>query len=228
MDKEISKVKSEELDQMSEQQHRGLLGYYNYTVILTYVGLILGFSGITSSIKQMFRAAMLFLMSAGFCDMFDGTVAATKSRTSQEKRFGIQIDSLCDLVCFGLLPAIFIFNIDTKSFFTSFIAGFYLLCALIRLAYFNVSEEDRQEVSSEQRSYYSGLPVTSIALILPTTYLVYIKMLPQAVALFPIVLGVTGTLFLTPFRMKKPHLIGKVVMVVLGIGLLALMLVGAC
>ena len=42
-------------------------------------------------------------MAAGFCDMFDGKIASTRKRTRQEKRFGIQIDSLSDLACFGIM-----------------------------------------------------------------------------------------------------------------------------
>lgn len=86
-----------------------LLGYYNYTVILTYVGLLAGFSGILAALEGSYRSAMLCLMTAGFCDMFDGAIASTRKRTEQEKCFGIQIDSLCDLVCFGVLPAVLVY-----------------------------------------------------------------------------------------------------------------------
>ena len=56
--------------------------------------------------------ALLCLMFAGFCDMFDGKIASTMKRTKQEKRFGIQIDSLSDLICFGALPALIVFHLS--------------------------------------------------------------------------------------------------------------------
>lgn len=70
-----------------------LLGYYDYTVILTYCGMLSAFVGILRLLSQDYWNAVVCLMVAGVCDMFDGAVAATKTRTESEKRFGIQIDS---------------------------------------------------------------------------------------------------------------------------------------
>ena len=54
------------------------------------------------------------------------------------------------------------------------IAALYVLCALIRLAYFNVLEEDRQKETDEAREKYLGIPVTTIAIILPAMYIFYL------------------------------------------------------
>ena len=75
-----------------------VLGYYDYTVILTYCGMLFAFCGILSAIEYRFVDSLICLMLAGVCDLFDGTVASTKDRTDSEKRFGIQIDSLSDLL----------------------------------------------------------------------------------------------------------------------------------
>ncbi|MCI9135844.1 MAG: hypothetical protein HFI31_16970 [Lachnospiraceae bacterium] len=120
-----------------------LLGFYDYTVILTYAGTLSALYGILSLLNNSPRQALLCLMFSGLCDMFDGTIAATKDRNRQEKRFGIQIDSLNDMVAFGILPALFVYTICLKSPLSLLAASAYLLCALIRLAYFNVLEEDR-------------------------------------------------------------------------------------
>lgn len=85
-----------------------MLGFYNYTVVLTYVGMLTGFAGILFAAGGQVSPALLCLLGAGFCDMFDGKIASTRPRTQQEKRFGIQIDSLSDLVCFGVLPAVIV------------------------------------------------------------------------------------------------------------------------
>ena len=83
-----------------------MIGVYDYTVIATYLSLLLGLAGIYSAAQNAPLAAMLYLMLAGLLDAFDGRIARTKAnRTDAEKRFGIQIDSLNDLVCFGVLPA---------------------------------------------------------------------------------------------------------------------------
>ena len=66
------------------------LGYYNYTVILTYLGMLLAFTGMLRTMNGDFAYALVLLMLAGICDMFDGTVASTnKKRTASEKKFGI-------------------------------------------------------------------------------------------------------------------------------------------
>ena len=83
-----------------------MIGVYDYTVIATYLSLLFGLAGIYSASRGNLFAAILFLMLAGMLDAFDGRIARTKkNRTDTEKRFGIQIDSLNDLVCFGVLPA---------------------------------------------------------------------------------------------------------------------------
>lgn len=130
-----------------------MLGFYNYTVILTYLGMLTGFAGIVRVLSDDIRGAIVCLMIAGVCDMFDGTIASTMERTKQEKRFGVQIDSLSDLVCFGVLPALIVYAGGSGGL--RFIpCALYLLCALIRLSWFNVDEEERQEKESGHRTAY--------------------------------------------------------------------------
>ena len=81
-----------------------MIGVYDYTVIATYVSLLFGLAGIYASAHENLPAALLFLMLAGLLDAFDGRIARTKkNRTDTEKNFGIQIDSLCDLISFGVI-----------------------------------------------------------------------------------------------------------------------------
>ena len=117
-----------------------LLGFYDYTVVLTYVGMLFAFCGILEAIGQYYKGAILCLMIAGLCDMFDGAVASTKERNRQEKRFGVQIDSLSDLISFGILPAVLVYMETSNRRTAPVIPALYALAALIRLAYFNVTE----------------------------------------------------------------------------------------
>ena len=127
-----------------------MIGFYNYTVILTYLGMLTGFAGIACAFEGNLRAALICLVMAGVCDMFDGKIASTMDRTRQEKRFGIQIDSLSDLICFGVLPAMIVYaNGGGKLRWLP--SALYLLCALIRLAWFNVDEEERQDREGGRR-----------------------------------------------------------------------------
>ena len=203
-----------------------MIGYYNYTVILTYIGMLFGFAGITCVWSGSLKTALVCLMAAGLCDMFDGKIASTMTRTRQEKRFGIQIDSLSDLVCFGVLPALVVFRCSGGGFLHIFVPAFYLLCALIRLAWFNVDEEDRQDQEKTGREAYLGLPVTTSALLLP-----FFVGSPQLLKLpldklCPWVLLSIAIAFLSPFCLKKPRARGKLLMILFGAATLALVLAG--
>ena len=122
-----------------------MLGVYDYTVILTYISLWISIGGMMLSLNGHLDLAVLCLALSGLCDMFDGKIARTKKdRTEIEKRFGIQIDSLCDIVCFGVGPAIICYCMGMNGIVGVLILMFYVLAGLIRLAWFNVSEEIRQ------------------------------------------------------------------------------------
>lgn len=85
-----------------------MIGYYNYTVWLTYASLLSACLGIGVSLHGAGHPywGVFFLLLSGLCDAFDGRVARRKKDRSQmEKKYGIQIDSLADLVAFGVLPA---------------------------------------------------------------------------------------------------------------------------
>ena len=132
-----------------------IIGFYNYWVVLTYLGLIFAVSGILTVISGNIKLAIAFLMLSGICDLFDGAVARKAKRTEVEKNFGIQIDSLADLVSFGILPAVTGYVIFLKSenyscgktIFTVIVIAIYVLAALIRLAYFNVIKDEFEKKS---------------------------------------------------------------------------------
>ncbi len=202
-------------DYCAEQKFK-LLGFYNYTVILTYVGMLTAFIGITAVFSGNFFKSAICLMVAGLCDMFDGAVASTKKRGIREKLYGIQIDSLSDLISFGVLPAVFIYGVTDGSRMKLFASGFYLLCTLIRLAYFNVLEEERQNTTEKARSSYLGLPVTSSALILPFVYIITNTWLMPGNILLYLSVIIMGIMFLLPLNIKKPDVAGKIIMFIIG------------
>lgn len=201
-----------------------LNGYYNYTVVLTYLGMLSGFVGICGVVRGAHAVAVLCLMIAGFCDMFDGAVAATRPRTENEKRFGIQIDSLSDLICFGVLPASIVYGLCGRTLPALIVGGVYTLCALIRLAYFNVMEEERQSREDGRRVSYDGLPVTASAVLLPLLYLANLWMEKGKVAFLLSALFLIAFAFVFPFRVRKPHRVGKVIMILIGAAEFALLL----
>ena len=195
-----------------------MIGVYDYTVIATYLSLLLGLAGLYSAAQSEPLDAMLCLMLAGLLDAFDGRIARTKKgRTDAEKRFDIQIDSLNDLVCFGVLPAAIGWSIGCQRLWFLATMSFFTLCALIRLAYFNVTEEERQDKTNENRRYYLGLPVTSSAFVMPFFYLLALYAGRSAAILYAIGAFLLGVLYISPLRIKKVGLRGVALLSAVGL-----------
>ena len=204
-----------------------IIGFYNYTVILTYLGLITGCVGLFYVLSNNYWMSVLCLMIAGICDMFDGTIASTRERNIAERIFGIQIDSLSDLVSFGVLPALLVYEISGRQTTAGCISALYILAALIRLAYYNVLEEQRQKEFPNQKNKFLGIPVTAICILLPIVFLCYHYRVTDSINCFSLLLFVTGIGFLTPLEIKKPEIVGKIALIIIGIleaaGMLLLM-----
>ena len=184
------------------------IGFYDYTVVLTYLSLISSVFGITQAIHGDYKSAIMCLAFSGICDAFDGRVARTKkNRTEDEKNFGIQLDSLCDVICFGVFPALICYLLGVRGFLGLLIVFFYCTCAVIRLAFFNVLEGKRQQSEEGSNKVYHGLPVTSISFILPLTFWLQFFMSEFVfLILLHLVLAIVGFLFILDFPLKKPSL----------------------
>ncbi len=216
-----------------------MIGFYDYTVILTYFSLLSATTGIVVSLSGGGHPyfGCFFLLFCGLCDAFDGKVARTKkNRTKMEMDFGIQIDSLSDLVAFGVLPAcIGAAMIRVSPHLTRLLEGLpvrweiasgkfilhaclvlYVLAAMIRLAYYNVTEEERQSTGSGARTSYVGLPVTGAALIFPFVLLLQYLTKADITIAYLAVSILTGVLFISPFSVRKPGLRGILIMVAVG------------
>lgn len=198
-----------------------MIGFYSYTVILTYIGLASAVAGIFFACGNNPHTAyaIVCLMISGLCDMFDGKVARTKkNRTEDEKKFGIQIDSLCDAICFGVLPTVIGYSVGLDTFADLPVLILFPLCAVIRLAYFNVTEESRQKKTDETRKVYEGLPVTSVALIFPLIYSFQKDLGEYFTCVYGFAMLIIALAFITRFKIKKPGM--KTMLAFIGIGFL--------
>jgi len=224
-----------------------LIGVYDYTVILTYLSLVSAGFGIIIALSDSGHPffGVFFLMFCGLCDAFDGKVARMKqNRTQLEENYGIQIDSLSDLLAFGALPACIGAAMLRRSpavdsirellpswgdrlltVVLFLVLVLYILAALIRLAYFNVTEEERKRTEGGVRKFYTGLPVTSAALMFPTVMLIQYLTDYDITPIYFIAVIITGFAFLSKFNIRKPGLRGILIMVVIGAAEFALMLI---
>ena len=204
-----------------------MIGYYNPSVILTYISLFSAMFGMTKALTGNPKIALICLMICGLCDMFDGTIARRCKRTEDEKSFGIQIDSLCDLVCFGVFPAMLGYGIKNieVSYFDILCSGLFVLAAIIRLGYFNVQEINRTSSGHGKREYYEGLPVTSVSLLLPMIFLfdIYVKPL-VTIKLYSVALLLIAIAFVSKFKIKKPYMHGLIIIAFFGLVVFLLIL----
>ena len=194
------------------------IGFYDYTVVVTYLSLVSALCGMIQAASDHFYAAVICLGICGTCDAFDGRIARTKkNRTNDEKSFGVQIDSLCDLVCFGVFPAFFCYQLGVNGIFGIVIISFYAICAVIRLAYYNVLEEKKKYGNYTADAAFYGLPVTMSSICIALAYCTnFVLPANIFITVMHIVTALVAFLFILDFRIeKKPSLKELILLIVL-------------
>lgn len=83
-----------------------IIGYYRKCDLLTMLGTLFSFIGILLAVSEHYTIACLCMAVSGICDAFDGTLARKHKYTKQQQTYGVQLDSLSDVICFGVFPAI--------------------------------------------------------------------------------------------------------------------------
>ena len=130
--------------------------------VITAVGLYAGIASIFASIERDYRMAAIWIIGAILCDTLDGTVARLTRSVSE---FGKELDSLSDIVSFGVAPAVLIYiaylqeaggNDGVLSPMGGMVATLFVICGALRLARFNVFQAERQDV-------FIGLPIPAAA-----------------------------------------------------------------
>lgn len=127
-------------------------GVYLLPNMLTTLSMFLGFLAIVWSTQGRYEAAGLSILASGLMDSLDGKVARLTNTASE---FGVQYDSLADLVAFGLAPAILLWNWQLNNLGRVGIAAafIYMACGALRLARFNIT------TYSISKRYFIGLPI---------------------------------------------------------------------
>lgn len=148
------------------------IGEYGKFVYLTYMGTVLAISAIYFMLQQQPTEAMMCFIGSGMCDLFDGQVARSFERTEFQEGYGTEIDSLCDMVSFAVLPAVLLLKAAialSVGIVGVLLASLYVVAAVSRLAYFNTLAKDN---SVPKPTHFTGLPVTYAALVFPVVYLI--------------------------------------------------------
>jgi CDP-diacylglycerol--serine O-phosphatidyltransferase len=141
-------------------------GVYVLPNLITTAGLFCGFYSIVASLRGDFLIAAIAVMAANVFDVLDGRIARVTKTTSQ---FGIQYDSLCDLVAFGVAPGVLVYRWALEPWGTVgwLAAALYVTCAALRLARFNV------QTGSVEKRHFIGLPTPAAAEVIVSTVMLY-------------------------------------------------------
>lgn len=186
------------------------IGKYNKAACVTYLGTLSSLIGICLAMKHRIRTAIMCLVISGVCDMFDGKVARKqKNRTEEDKNYGVEIDSLSDTICFVVFPIIICLSMGMNHWYNAVIYAIYGLAGIIRLSYFNVTTSNTVAIKN-----YTGLPVTSIAIILPAVFLLsFVLKIKVYQIIATCVMALVGFLFISKIKIAKPK--GKIIYVFL-------------
>jgi CDP-diacylglycerol--serine O-phosphatidyltransferase len=147
-------------------------GIYILPNSLTLCGMFFGFYSILSAIKGNYVHAAWAIMIADVFDGLDGWVARLTHSTT---RFGIELDSLSDLVAFGVAPAVMIYKWSISPFGRVGIAVAFLFaaCGALRLARYNV------QMGSAESKAFTGMPIPGAASVLASLVIFYYEFLDR-------------------------------------------------
>lgn len=141
-------------------------GIYVLPNLITLSSMFAGFYSIVASLNSDYERAAWAIMIASVFDVLDGWVARI---THTATRFGIEMDSLADVISFGVAPGVLVYTWTLSSFGKiGWLGSFFLVaCAALRLARFNV------QMGSTEKKHFTGLPTPASALVIATTVLAY-------------------------------------------------------
>lgn len=141
-------------------------GVYILPNLFTTGGLFAGFYSIIATLNHDYRLAAIMILVSMLCDVLDGRIARlTRSASS----FGMQYDSLADMIAFGVAPGILVYTWALRPWgrWGWLAATLYVTCGALRLARFNV------QVGSVERRHFLGLPIPAGAAVIASTVLLY-------------------------------------------------------
>jgi len=145
-------------------------GIYILPNLFTTGNLFCGFWAIISVFQEKFFYAAIAILLASVFDVLDGKVARLSGATS---KFGVQYDSLADLISFGVAPALLAFSWALRPYgrFGWLAAFLFVVCGALRLARFNVMS------ASGEVKYFKGLPIPAAAMTIALTILLYLRLI---------------------------------------------------
>jgi len=144
-------------------------GIYILPNLFTAASLFCGFLSLLRTLQEDFYSAAILILVSGLFDGLDGKIARYTNTTS---RFGVEFDSLADVIAFSVAPGILVFAWALEPFGRlGWLAAFlFVVCGALRLARFNI------QVNTVESRYFSGLPTPAAAVMIATSILVFYEL----------------------------------------------------
>ncbi|MFS0780831.1 CDP-diacylglycerol--serine O-phosphatidyltransferase [Bacillus sp. 1P06AnD] len=158
--------------------------------LMTLTNMSLGGFAILSGVNGNLEMSLLFIFIAALADRFDGALAR---KFNCESELGKQLDSMSDIISFGVAPAVLIYQSVLVHFGAPgmFFTVFYIGCGAFRLAKFNITESN---------GYFTGLPITAAGCLATLSYL-GIHAFPPVFYIF--LMCLLALSMISPFKLKK-------------------------
>jgi CDP-diacylglycerol--serine O-phosphatidyltransferase len=157
--------------------------------IFTVGNLCCGIVSILLAIDGLFDLSAGLLFLAVVFDVLDGKIAGL---LHQKNLFGRQIDSMSDLVSFGVAPALLFYSLSSPGVLGVAVALFFVACGMLRLARYNISDGIG----------FEGVPITVNGVLFPVLFLLF-SSFPQSLNYWPIVFLIQGLLMISTFKVSR-------------------------
>jgi CDP-diacylglycerol---serine O-phosphatidyltransferase len=156
---------------VSPGRHLSMLRSYTAADVLTIgnaacgtIAIFLCLDYVASGERRFLWSAFVLLPAALVCDVLDGYVA--RLNRARQSRLGADLDSLADVISFGVAPAILGFTLGLRGGWDMLLLTYFVVCGVSRLARFNVTADALADADTGKVKYFEGTPIpTSIALV---------------------------------------------------------------
>jgi CDP-diacylglycerol--serine O-phosphatidyltransferase len=166
-----------------------ILSLMKFADIFTVGNLCCGILSILLATEGFFESSALLLFLAVVLDVLDGKIAGL---LHQKNLFGKQIDSMSDLISFGVAPALLYYSMSSPGVLDIAVSLFFIVCGMLRLARYNISEG----------TGFAGVPITVNGVLFPLLFLLF-SSFPESLKYWPMVFLIQGFLMISTIKIVR-------------------------
>lgn len=203
------------------------IGFFSIANVVTLFGLISSLTACFLAANENFIFAIYMLFLACICDIFDGKIARLdKERSSANKFYGIQLDSLCDMVSFGVAPCFIAFSAGYNGVIDVIIYCIFVICGATRLAYFNTLAN---AYPKKAKKSFKGIPIPVSTLLITFLFMLREFNIPFGFMqwIFRIFLLALAVGYILNIRIKKPDMKQGMILMSIEIIMLLILLIAS-